>query len=420
MLDPIIANFLADRKAIWLKEKLKVCKTDEESQKVETKATEKFCLENWLPDAAKRSGDLSISTHPCTFTHPSSRKHPDKNKKTTGVVAKSVKKLDGFLRSGNAETELDVFGNAAVLDVHKFLSLKLSDGKTVLEHLEESTESIQKQFCLASESYENIKIGLLEMKQTDSKIYITSERVKQVYFPVGDDYHLLSILTASGLMFKLKEQINIIRFSDQAKQAREDRRNNKPNEQGFDELYNLTEIGFGGANKQNISNLNSKYLGTAYLLQSLPPQLKIRTLRRPNNSFFVESLYFKDYQESFNSFHKLLAANYNNIDIRVGRDKIIIFVIEQVMEKVWQFRQLAANWTENSLLPLAQKIWLDDFYIEQREAETAWLDEIINHLIAWFRIAYEKIVGKEQAIFLGDVELRHIEKVLTEMAEDLR
>ena len=137
-------------------------------------------------------------------------------------------------------------------------------------------------------------------------------------------------------------------------------------------------------------------------------------------SFFEESLYFKDYQESFENLHELLAVNYNNINIRDGRDDIIVFIAKQVMEKVKRFRELEADWSEKTSLPQAQKIWLDAAFTEQRENESEWLDDVMSSFVRWFRIAYEKSVGKDKAIFMGDVELAHIKALITDMAEDLR
>jgi CRISPR-associated protein Csy1 len=411
MLDSAIDNFLSERKAVWLKDKIKVCKTESEEQDVENKAAEKFCLDNWLPDAAKRAGQLAMVSHPGKFTHPSA--------KTSAIIANAEANPDGFLRTGNVDAELDVLGNAAALDVHKFLSLTLNDGQTVLAHLEQNSESIQAQFDLSTLPFTELQQGLLAIKQTSDSAK-TSEKIKQVYFPVDDGYHLLSILTPSGLMFKLKERINAMRFSDEAKQAREDRRTEKHNEHGFDELYNLAVIGFGGTKPQNISVLNSQNGGTAYLLPSLPPQLEIRAIQPPKSSFFNDSLYYKHYQDSFMALHRLLRVKHNNIDIRDGRDYWILLITEQVMEKIWQFRQLESGWTEKTSLPLAQKIWLDAVYSERRENEDDWLDEIIRSLVDWFRIAYEKTVGKDKAIFFGDVELAQVRQVITEMQGDLR
>ncbi|MGZ5027700.1 MAG: type I-F CRISPR-associated protein Csy1, partial [Methylobacter sp.] len=337
MLDPAIENFLSERKAARLKKNLKSDSSDEEKQNIELEAADFFLLDNWLPDAAKRAGWLSMLTHPGKFTHPSA--------KSNAIIANAEPKHDGFLRTGNANADLDVLGNAAALDVYKFLSLTLTDGQTVLAHLEQSSTAIQAQFKLSTQSFDELQQGLLAIKQA-SDTAKTSEKIKQVYFPVDNGYHLLSILTPSGLMFKLKERINILRFSDQAKQAREDRRHLVHNEQGFAELYNLAVIGFGGTKPQNISVLNSQNGGTVYLLPSLPPQLEIRAIQPPKTSFFKDSLYYKHYQDSFKALHRLFTVNHNTIDIRDGRDYWIESIAEQVIEKVWQIRQLDAGWSE--------------------------------------------------------------------------
>lgn len=410
MLDPAIENFLSERKAARIKKNIKPGISEEEKQSIELEATELFLLDNWLPDAAKRAGWLSMLTHPGKFTHPSA--------KTNAIIAEAQPKPDGFLRTGNADADLDVLGNAAALDVHKFLSLTLTDGQSVLAHLEQTSESIQAQFKLST-PFAELQQGLLAIKQS-SDTAKTSEKIKQVYFPVDNGYHLLSILTPSGLMFKLKEAINVLRFSDEAKQARENRRQQVHNEQGFDELYNLSVIGFGGTKPQNISVLNSQNGGTVYLLPSLPPQLETRAIQPPKTSFFSDSLYYKHYQDSFKALHRLLMVNHNTIDIRDGRDYWITSIAEQVIEKVWQLRQLEPGWSEQTTLPLAQKIWLDSAYNEQRENQDDWLDEIIHSITDWFRIAYEKTVGKDKVMFLGDFELAHIRTVLGDMQEDLR
>lgn len=206
-----IFNFLLERKAAWLKAKLKPSLTDEEQALLQQEANEKFSLANWLPDAARRATQLTMVSHPSKFSHPSA--------KTSSVIAKSYPANDGYLRSGNIDYELDVFGNAAAMDVYKFLSLTMDDGKTVLAHLEEDNTAIQSLFTLPTASYESLKQGLISIKQLDNSSK-TDHLVKQVYFPVGDDYHLLSLLTPSGLLTKVKNRIDNIRFSEETKKTK--------------------------------------------------------------------------------------------------------------------------------------------------------------------------------------------------------
>ncbi len=124
------------------------------------------------------------------------------------------------MRSGNVAAELDVFGNAVALDIEKFLRIELQDNKTVLQHLEENTETIKQQFESSNTDFKEIRNGFMQIKHSD--LDQTSEKLKQVYFPVADDYHLLSILNASGIIYKLKQKINDLRFSDENKTLREE------------------------------------------------------------------------------------------------------------------------------------------------------------------------------------------------------
>ena len=82
---------------------------------------------------------------------------------------------------------------------------------------------------------------MLNIKPDDMNM--TDERIKQVYFPVEGDYHLLSILTPSALLYELKNRINEIRFGEEAKQAREAKKKNLFHPSGFGDIYNLTTIG---------------------------------------------------------------------------------------------------------------------------------------------------------------------------------
>jgi CRISPR-associated protein Csy1 len=402
MLDEAIVTFLSERKAA----KLKGVSDEEQISKIH----DTFHPENWLPDAAKRAGQLSLVSHPSKFTHPSA--------KTSSIISESTFVSDGFLRSGNVVSELDVFGNAAAMDVYKFLSLILADGRTVLTHLDENTETIQQQFKLASTPFDELRDNFLAIKQDKSSKVRTSGQVKQVYFPVADDYHLLSVLTPSGLMFVLKEKIQNIRFSEQTKLAREAERNNAFDEQGFDELYDLTIMGFGGTKPQNISVLNNKFHGETYLLPCIPPQFKKRDVEPPHSDFFKNSIYPRLYTDSFQAFHRLITAKVNNINIRDGRDNVIGFVMDKVIERSWQFRQLDAGWSEKTSLPMYQRIWLDDAFLDEREKTDDWLNRVIKELAHWFIDGYRKVMGKD-AELLGDEELREIRTLIEENQDGL-
>ncbi|TOM54914.1 type I-F CRISPR-associated protein Csy1, partial [Vibrio parahaemolyticus] len=130
VIDPAIEAFFAERKEAWLKKNMSTAMDEQQLREKQQECEQNFSLSNWLPDAAKRAGQISISSHPCTFSHPSARKN--KNGYVSSVIAKNRSQADGFLRSGNVSVEVDALGNAAALDVYKFLSLEMADRRSLL------------------------------------------------------------------------------------------------------------------------------------------------------------------------------------------------------------------------------------------------------------------------------------------------
>ena len=213
-----------------------------------------------------------------------------------------------------------------------------------------------------------------------------------------------------------------MRFSDQTKEARELKRKGEYCEAGFDDLFNLSVIGYGGTKPQNISVLNNQNGGKAYLLPCMPPALQKRKVRLPRYNFFENSLWTGNFKESFDALHKLLVVGYNNINIREGRDNIIKFIIDQVIDLMWSIRQHESGWSRSDHylnLPAHQKIWLDNFNIDERESSDEWLGKVVGEFSRWIVFAYKKSLGK-QAVSLGDDELLHIKGLIEENKEALR
>lgn len=415
MLDPAFVQFLNDLKTAWLDKALKSVKTDEAKAELTAQAAEQFLLTNWLSPRAKSAGQLAITSHPPKFTHTAIKKE-----QASAVIANCKPANDGFLRSGNVQGELDVFGNAAALPIYKFLNLVLADQQSVLSHLEQDSAFIRDQFTQEHVDYDAVRQDLLAIKQTQDNVK-THTQLKQVYFPIDDDvYHLLTPLTPSGIIFKLKEHINDMRFSDTAKEAREHKKKQQLHEQGYDDVYDLTIIGYGGTKPQNVSVLNTQNGGTAYLLPSLPPVLEKYKIPKPRESFFDEILWIKSYQAEFHHLHKEFIIEADNKDTKIDRDEIITSIFKKTLEKLWEIRSLDAHWSTDRPLPESQKIWLDNGRLKDREQDQDWLEEIINSYARWFIRAYIKIIGKKQAIILGDSEYIHLfKRIVRENQEDL-
>ena len=418
MTEEIISKFFDERKEIWMKKNQKASMSDDEVLRLQEECNEVFSLEKWLPHASKRAGQMSISTHPCTFSHPSARRN--KNGDVTPIIANVKYVNDGLLRSGNVEVERDALGNAAALDVHKFLNLLLSDGKKLIEHIEKESALAKSLLNIKSMEYEHLRDGFLGMVSS-SNVLVTSAKIKQVYFPVLDDYHQLSILSNSGIIYHLKKRIDTMRLGDEVKEIREKRKKGECSNAGYSEIYDLTTIGYGGTKPQNISVLNSQNGGKAYLLRSMPPILKKRDIHFPKSNFFEDSIRVWDISEIFDALHRIASTDYNNIDIRNGRIRRYGQLIDKIIEKMWAVRSVSEEqyYEKNSKLKSHQKIWLLHLYEEERERDDAWLDKLEKEISRWIVTSYEKRVNKK-GFKLGTEELKDIAKVVHEHREALR
>lgn len=416
MLDKAITEFLDNKKQDYLKKHVKANTSDEDKLKFSQEAGEKFDLENWLIDASTRAKQLSLTSHPAKFVHP--------NAKASSIIVNAKKASDGLLRSGNIEVELDVFGNAAALDVEKFLRVELQDGKTVLQHLDENSDDIKKQFETKNTNHEEIRNGFMQIKHSD--LEQTSEKLKQVYFPVEADYHLLSILNASGIIYKLKQRVNHLRFSEENKTLREELKKAKPAEIDgrITELYDLTSVGYGGTKPQNISTINNQNGGVSYLLNSMPPILEKRQTQPPKKDFFDDCLWAGLFSRDFKQFHKVLSWRKNNKEIRDMRDDIVLNSITKLKRLIENIREINTGWSDSETydgLVFWQKIWLDNKYAEIREDKDHnqdYLSKAQSHFALWF-IGNYKHVTKDNKL-LGDDDSEQIKKILKEEQELLQ
>jgi CRISPR-associated protein Csy1 len=426
LTDKAITEFFDGRKTDWLKKNLNASMTDAEVQEKEAECAAVFDLKNWLPNAANRAGQIAISTHPCTFSHPSSRKN--KNGYVSSIIASSEQNNDGFLRTGNVGVPADALGNAAALDVYKFLTLEMADGKNLIQHLEQDSVLAINLFTTTindeNSNYQVLKQGFLAMT-TASEENITSAKIKQIYFPIMNgsneaDYHQLSILTASGIVFDLRKRLDVIRFGDDVKEARQKRKDNLEHED-YKEIYNLTTIGYGGTKPQNISVLNNQNGGKAHLLLSLPPSLKSRDIHFPYVDFFTQVVRYSHCKNQFQSLHKLYSKKENNMQVSVNRDDYYRSIIDYIIDKMWQVRAVASEQyhEKTNQLPSVQKIWLCTHQEAMRDMTDDWLAAICDSVTQFLFHGYEKTLGNK-AIKFSDVERKQIKKIVMQNKEALR
>lgn len=362
---------------------------------------------------AKRIDEISLKAKEGTrVSHASKFTNPEV--KWPRIYSISESKKDGLLKTGSVSVDYDMHINAASLQVHKFLSLRVNNC-TILDLIENNTDStILDIFFIDQERLNLWKKAFAQCLENNSDK--TDKLLKQIYFPVGGAYHQLSILFPSSLVFCMKEKIDLInRLSANSYLGRKMKKKGELYEHSYSTVQDLTMQRYGGDHPKNISALNNKYRNV-YLLRSIPPYLSPRKIQPPRTDFFSESLWLKKFAEDFHIFHSLLVSDPNNIHIRRKRDRIIKTIIYQIADRLWSIRYLEAGWSESDNylnLPNSQKIWLDQKYHESRKSNMLWFDSIQKKLSRWFGSAYAEIVGTK-ALPLGDDLVAHIKNIISE------
>ncbi len=415
MIEIIFEQYLSQQKRAWLERK---SKGKDPTLELLSESEIRYEKATWINKAVKQARH-AITTHASTFTHPDAK---------TSCFRFSAPYLNnGLLSTNNVnyENDFDLFGNAAtdsfVKEIYLFLNESV-DEQTIWGHLKNESNEIKK-------FIQNYNLDFDEAKTALSKLMIdpeppkTHKLLKQVYFPVENNYHLLSLLTPSVVTTELLRRLNLIRFSEVAKQARSLKRDNKFSEDTYEDIFDLTEVAFGGSKPQNVSVLNSQNAGRAYLLSSCPPILEKRAIRLPKTDFFAQCLYRKNYQDSFVQLHKFMQLDLNNIDIRTAIRNIIQFVIDQVLLQGFKIREFyPEGWSKQDYyasLPKLQRVWLDPIYAQQRENDSEWRNQLSEDIARWILRSYEKVINEAYTLGTGEINdvKQRVEKSLQQAKE---
>lgn len=399
----VIEAFLANRKEAREK------KPDGRTQ---TQIDEEFHQPTWVTNAAKRARQLTRVTHPAKFSHPAAD--------ASAMIAVRDLVPDGFLRTGNvADVPSDVFGNAAALDVYAFLSVLLDDGRSILDHLRSNTDEIKQMLGFDDEEFQRIRYQFLAI-EIDENGARTDDKIKQVYFPISfgsaePEYHLLSIVTPSGLVFIQRERLRASKFSDESKQAREAKRRNEPSASGYDDILDVLTMRFGGSQPQNVSRLNSSNSGEAWMLPCLPPNLVSNYVRVPKTDFFRELRWNDEFRSLVDSAHRLFTVDYNNVNIRDGRKYWFTQMFDWIFGRALIFQSLDPGWSlgERVHLPVWQRYWLDPDAYGEETASMDWQSEVVRAMVRWIMATYRKLYSKRSdAVVLGETdEVRFISEL---------
>ena len=375
---------------------------------VESAKKKNKTLQVWFDGTVQHISQCQMATHVGKFTNPDVRE---------SILVAYAPDATGYVYTQNTICRADILVPAQYMGSASLLLTEVNENQDIMEAVFENPVDIQEQLDQMSLPGKALCQAVLELRERSKQTPVkTDTRLKQVYFPINEtDYHLLSVLPASSLMIELRKRIRCIN-----EQKRDCYDKNHPS-YGRDckEINRLTVIGFGGTKPQNISALNSRQGGKAYLLESMPPTLVKRDLVYPKKDYFREVVWYRRKAETFYALDHYLKLDRNNLEIRRKIADITEDLVDYVMEGVYALRSAPAHWSEEekyAALNPTQRIWLDEGYREERK-ETEWASHIGAQFARWVIESYERLM-KEEKITLGDAELQYFQNRMEQLLKE--
>jgi len=367
------------------------------------KLAAQFDYDAWLADAARRVSQLQVVTHSLKPIHPDA--------KGSSLYAPSTE-LPATRAVGthtlSEQFIVDVVGNAAALDVFKFLKLE-QDGRTLLERVQQADPELEAALSDEPETARQLMQAFATITQPSGR-HASHTRGKQLYWLIGDDpsvdedFHLLAPLYATSLAHRVYLTINHDRFSDEAKAARDARRRNQSPPSGttnYCDYPSLAVQRFGGSKPQNISQLNSERGGKSYLLGSAPPTWRSRSVSPiyASSALHAFGRRRRAVWQNVRELGRLLAADPDpNVETRNRRDELTAALIDELIVFTNEMHQLEPGWTDDwqCRLPLAHQVWLE---MENPD----WLTTICDDFSRWLAGQLERY----WKLSMSDSEYRH-------------
>lgn len=355
-LRSLIADFLSAR----LNAKLEKLAEDDPKR---SELLMQFHPPTWLEDAARRVSQIQAVTHSLKPIHPDAK---------GSSLFREPRSLAPIKELGSHTLgtvfDADVVGNAAALDVYKFLKLE-HNGRTLLNLCTEADDDLGAALNpdpTIARSWMAAFAGLAEPRGKFS----SHTQAKQIYWPVGNDphddtgYHLLAPLYPTSLVHRFYQTLQEDRFGEAAKAAREARKAGDWHERPVREYPNLAIQKLGGTKPQNISQLNSERRGDNCLLASLPPVWQSADVKPVLNvaSLFDVFRWRKEVRTLAAHLRRYLESDpTRNKETRERRDELVESLLDELMQYTAEVQTLLPGWSTDARcdLPSHQIAWLD-------------------------------------------------------------
>lgn len=335
---------------------------------------QQFVPATWFEDAARRVKQIQAVTHSLKPIHPDAK---GSNLYRSSQVQSTLQIVGSHCLGENFEG--DVVGNAAALDVYKFLKLEYQGRSLLALALARDADlaAALNDDVEQAEEWINAFAGLIEPRGRIASHTLA----KQLYWPIGDDphddagFHLLAPLYASSLAHRVYQTVQDDRFSEEATAARSAKKENEYSERPVHEYPQLAIQKLGGTKPQNISQLNSERRGDNLLFASLPPTWRSFDLKPllGTDSMFNRYGWRTEVKKIVKALLAFLKTDpTRKLETRERRSEWVSGLIDEFLQFSAELRSLPPGWSQSSecRLSSSEKHWLDPEGVEQVLAST--------------------------------------------------
>ena len=328
-----------------------------------------FEFTTWLDSAARRIGQIQAVTHSLKPIH------PDAKGTSLYCPAQQLPALPvvGSHCLGDDFAD-DVVGNAAALDVNKFLKLE-HQGRSLLSLVMAGDADLAAALSNDSAQAQDWIKAFATLVEPRGRL-ASHTLAKQLYWLTGNDphddasYHLLAPLYATSLAHRVYQTVQDDRFSEEAKASRQARKDGVFSERPVREYPQLAVQQLGGTKPQNISQLNSERRGNNFLLASLPPMWRSVEVKPLLNAESMFPRYSRrpEVRQAVKALLAFLKSDpARNLATRTRRAEWVSVLIDEFLQLRAELSALAPGWSQlpECRLDAASKDWLDSDGVAQ-------------------------------------------------------
>lgn len=394
--EPLFLEVIDKQSQLWIEELDGICK--------------KYNYATWLNWASENSINVGFSTHVAKLTHSSikggSSVYFDKDESPCYLTTTSLEDKSIDISQTN-----NLYAPIGILLKLEFNGHNLAD-KLSIGDVSNFEDFAKDQIQL--EKWRNGFLSCFSDKKPSSH-----SLAKQIYYPVDENYHLLSPLASSSLDQAI---FDLFRYSDKNQEIWAQRKQNKYHCEHIVTYPNKAFLKVTSGDKtskahMNVSPLNQIRVGKRYLFPSTPPSWKSQ-LKPPSTQ---ESLFDGEFNhrawQSVKQLKKYLLDIRNQNSTKEIRDHVkncadeIIGILFNYVSEIQNLPNQSGWSQRNTKLKESHQLWLEpyrqDDSFQQKRQSGDWQAQVskdfgswLNHQLKHDKLSFSKIEADTWAKFL--------------------